>query len=104
MDVGLQLSAQGGQCGGQRRIAVECGADGRKQVRIFRGDRMFFIEIQRADKSSFQLRQKVQRASEESDMPADRFAAGETADGLIDHCLKMEAERSSLVAPSLISG
>ncbi len=49
---------------------------------------MFFIEIQRADKSSFQLRQKVQRASEESDMPADRFAAGETADGLIDHCLK----------------
>ncbi len=30
----------------------------------------------------------MQRAAEKCDMPADRFAAGQTADRLIDHCLE----------------
>lgn len=43
-------------------------------------------------------------ASQECYIAADGLAAGQTADGLIDYRLEMEAAKSSLVAPSLIKG
>ena len=78
------------------------GADGCEQMRVVRCDNMFIIQLQGSDKSSLQLRKEVKRPAKEGNVSADRFTAGKTRNGLVDNCLEMEAERSSLVAPSLI--
>ena len=49
---------------------------------------MLLIQLQRADKSLPQLGEEVERSAQESHMPADRFAAGQAADSLVDHSLE----------------
>ena len=85
-------------------ICVHRGAHRCKQMGIFRSDCVLLIQFQRADKRRFQLGKKVQRTSEKRHMAADRLSAGKTGDGLVDNRLENDAARSSLVAPSLISG
>ena len=55
---------------------------------VFRIDDRLLRQLQRADKSFFQLRKEVQRPAEKGDAAADRLAAGEAGDRLVDDRLK----------------
>ena len=55
---------------------------------IFRYDGMLFVQLQGADKSFFQFRKEMQGTAQKSHMTADRFPAGQAADGLVYNCLK----------------
>ena len=55
----------------------------REEVRVVGNDRMLLIEVQGPDVGFPQLVEEVQRASEERDVSADRFAAGQSRDGLV---------------------
>lgn len=104
MDVGSEFANHLLHCVGDVFFGIQGGTDGCEQMGVVQVDDMFFVQFQGADKSLLQLRQKVQRAAQKGHVSPDRLAAGKTADGLIYHSLKMEADRSSFVAPSLISG
>ena len=54
---------------------------------------MRIIQLQGPDKSSLQFGKKMKRSTEEGDMTADRFAAGQTTDGLVDDCLENRSEK-----------
>ena len=49
---------------------------------------MGFIQLEGADKSGLQFCQEMQGAAQESDMAPDGFAAGQSADGLVDDRLE----------------
>ena len=77
------VDGDGGRiAGGQGRAG--CG----KQMAVLRDDGGFIRQMQRADKGLPQLIQEVQRAAQEGHMPADRLAAGQAGDGLVDHRLE----------------
>ena len=63
-------------------------ADGGKQVRMLRSDHVLRSQLQSPDKSVFKLRQEMKRTAQESYVAPDRLAAGQAADGLIDHSLE----------------
>ncbi len=67
---------------------VEGGADRSEQMGIARVDYMLAIQLQGSDKSGFQLRKKVQRSAQEGHVSPDGLSAGQSRDGLIDHCLE----------------
>ena len=69
-------------------LRVHGTAHGGEQVGIVHIDRMLVIELQGAYKRFFELGEEVQRSAQKSDMTPDGLAAGQSADGLIDHCLK----------------
>ena len=69
-------------------FAVHGGADGGEQVGVLRRDGVLLIQLQGADKGFLQLRQEMQRAAQEGHVPADGLAAGQAADGLVDHRLE----------------
>ena len=46
----------------------------------------------------------MKRSTEKRNIAADRLAACQTADGLVDNRLENGGDRSSLVAPSLMRG
>ncbi len=49
---------------------------------------MCLVQFECADKGRFQLRQEMQRASQESNMPTDWFSTCQTTDGLVDYRLE----------------
>ena len=51
-------------------------------------NRMFFVQIQRADKGLPKLGQEMQGAAQKGYVSPDGLSAGQPADGLIDNCLK----------------
>ena len=55
---------------------------------VLRGDGVLVVQLQRADESGFELGKKMKRSSQESHMAADRFTAGQAADGLVDDRLE----------------
>ena len=62
--------------------------DGGKQMGIVQFNGMFLIQLQCTDKCLFQLGEEMKRSSQKGHMAADRLTAGQTADGLVDHCLE----------------
>ncbi len=84
----LQAFGQLAEGHGNSRVRIHCRADGREEMGVIRRDNLVSCKAQRADKRIFQLRQKVQRAAEKCDVAADRLAAGQAADCLIDDCLE----------------
>ena len=69
-------------------LRVHGTAHSGEQVGIFHIDRMLVIELQGAYKRFFELGEEVQRSAQKGDMTPDGLAAGQSADGLIDHCLE----------------
>ena len=73
------------------RICVS-GLQGRahcgKEMGIFRIHHMVRREVERADESLFQFRQKVQRTAQKGHAASDRLAAGQAGNGLIYDGLK----------------
>ena len=61
---------------------------GRKQMGVIRCNDLLRRQIQGADKGRAQLRKKMKRTAEECNIAADRLAAGQTADGLVDNRLE----------------
>ena len=57
-------------------------------MRIIRIDDLVTGKLQCTDKGSFKLRKEVERAAQEGDVTTNGFAAGQAADGLVDHRLK----------------
>ena len=66
----------------------EGAAVGNIIMRVLGQDRRFFGQSQRTDKGVAQFRKKVKGAAQKSDVAADRFTAGQAADGLVDDGLK----------------
>ena len=67
---------------------TERGAHGHKELRILRHNDMLRSQMQRLNKTMAQLRQKVQRTSQKSNVTANGLAAGQSSDGLVDYGLK----------------
>ena len=85
----------GGQAGDQIRyglrgllIGIHGRAQGSEQMGVIRCDDLGFAQIQGPDKGLAQLRQEVQRSAQERHIAPDGLAAGQAADGLVDHCLE----------------
>ncbi len=76
------------QAGSRLRIRVHRRADRRKQMRVTRGNDLVRSQIQGADKCRAQLREKMKRTAEKCNIAADRLAACQTADGLVDNRLE----------------
>ena len=57
-------------------------------MRVVRRDDVLVIQLQGADKSRPQFREEMERSAQERYVSADRFAAGQSADGLVDHRLE----------------
>ena len=55
---------------------------------VVRCDGVLVVQFQRADESSAQFRQEVQRSAQERHMSPDRFSAGKPADGLVYYRLE----------------
>ena len=55
---------------------------------VVRRDDVLVIQLQGADESRPQFREEMERSAQERHMSADRFAAGQSADGLVDHRLE----------------
>ncbi len=55
---------------------------------VSREDRMFVIQLQSPDKGLTKFAEEMQRSAQKRHMSANGFAAGQTADGLVYHCLK----------------
>ena len=68
---------------------------------MVRRDNVFVIQLQRADERLSQLREEVQRASEERHVAPDRLAAGKAADRLVHHCLE-DRRRKVLLGGTLV--
>ena len=49
---------------------------------------MLIIQLQSTDKRLPKLREEMERTTQERHMSTDRFAAGKSADGLVDHRLE----------------
>ena len=49
---------------------------------------MLVIQFQRTDKCGAQFGEEVERTAEKRDVSADRFAAGQAGNRLIDNCLE----------------
>ena len=77
-----------GRAGNRPRPELQRGALGGEEMRIRRVDDLLRRQAQRADERLFELRKEMQRAAEKGDVAADRTAAGEPGDGLVDHGLK----------------
>ena len=69
-------------------FAFKGRAHSRKQMRSFGVYRRFGSETQGADKSLFQLREKVQRAAQKCDAAANRLPTSQPGNGLVDNSLK----------------
>ena len=76
------------QAGSCLRIRVHRRADRRKQMRVIRGNDLVRPQIQGADKCRAQLREEMKRSTEKRNIAADRLAACQTADGLVDNRLE----------------
>ena len=69
-------------------LRIQRRTDSCEQMGMVRRDDVLVIQLQRADESSAELREEVERSSKECHMPADRFSACESADRLVNHRLK----------------
>ena len=69
-------------------LRVQRGTDGREQVGVVRRDDVLVVQFQGADEGRPQFREEMERSAEECHMSADRLAAGQSADGLVDHRLE----------------
>ena len=76
------------QAGSRLRIRVHRRADRRKQMRVIRGNDLVRPQIQGADKCRAQLREEMKRSTEKRNIAADRLAACQTTDGLVDNRLE----------------
>ena len=59
-----------------------------KQMRMVRSNDLLVSQIECTDKGIAKFRKEMQRSAEECYISADRFAARETTDGLVHHCLE----------------
>ena len=57
-------------------------------MRVIRGNDLVRPQIQGADKCRAQLREEMKRSTEKRNIAADRLAACQTTDGLVDNCLE----------------
>ncbi len=71
-----------------RLCGIHCAAVCNENRRIFREDRVLFVELQRPDECLPQSLEEGKRAAEEQNSALDRSALCETGNGLIDDCLK----------------
>ncbi len=69
-------------------FAVHRRAQGREEVRVFRGNDLIAGQVKRADKRLPQFGKEMQRPPEKGHVAADGLAAGQAADGLVDHGLE----------------
>ena len=99
-NMGIQLFLHLTKRGDYILFRVQRRANGCKKMGILWCDNVFVIQLESTDKRFSQFREEMKRSTEESNMSADWFSAGKTTDGLVDDCLEIEADRSSLVAPS----
>ena len=70
------------------RIGVQSRTEGGEQMGIVRNQSMFVIQMQGTDETGAEFREEMQRSPEEDDMPPDRFAAGQSGNGLVDDSLE----------------
>ena len=60
----------------------------RKEVGVFRRNRMLVVQIQSPDKGFPELRKEMKRTAQKCDVPPDRLSTCQSTDGLIDHRLE----------------
>ena len=61
---------------------------GNHELTVREGERLFRCKLQRFGETPDKLGEKMKRAAKEGDIAAYGLAAGETADGLLDHSLQ----------------
>ena len=69
-------------------MSVHGAAHGGEKMGVVHIDGVLVVQIQSAHEGSLQFRQEVKGAAQESDVSADGFSAGKSADGLIDNRLE----------------
>ena len=69
-------------------MRVHRAADGCEQMGVLYVDDMLVIQFKCPDERRLKFCQKVQRTAEKRNMAPDRFAAGQTGDGLDNDCLE----------------
>ena len=99
VDIAGELVTQCAECDEVVLVRGHGRAHGGEEVGVVHVDGVLLVQLQRADKRRLELGEEVQRAAEEGDMAADRLAAGETGDGLIDHGLEDRGGQVLLRSP-----
>ena len=69
-------------------LCVHGRTHGGEKMGVFGHDGMLVIQLQGADEGGPQLRQEMEGAAKKRHMTADRLAAGQSGDGLVDHRLE----------------
>ena len=93
LDFSFQTALHIDECHVQIFLGIQSRSDCCKQMGKCRGDDVFIVQFQCADKCFAQLREKVKRSSEECDVSANRFTTSQSADRLVDNCLEYRSSK-----------